>query len=93
METIGWLGNLLLALCSAPLVVEAFVKKRSNISAPFYFNWFFGVLLTLSYLLYNKCFVYNKCLEKTEYDSLILNYSANLCSLIFIGYFRFKRRN
>ena len=42
METIGYLGGLLLAICGIPEVIRTIKDKRCHLGWPFLLLWFFG---------------------------------------------------
>jgi len=71
MQTLGWIGSIMLAICGLPQAYKSYKDKHSDgISWGFLFLWGFGELFTLAYIV-----------PKFDYP-LILNYSINL---IFIG--------
>ena len=84
METIGWIGAILLATCALPQVIDTIRKKTvEGLSALFIFWWLAGEIFTVVYVCY-KAFRY----------PLIFNYGINiLCCLVLIFlYFKYKRR-
>jgi len=76
MEELAWIGNLLLALCGLPLMIEAIQKKKSVVSTPFYLTWFLGELFVLVYAFH---------LGKLP---LIFNYISNVAFLAVVGYYK-----
>lgn len=52
-ETIGWIGNILFAICGIPQVIKTFRSKKVNdLSVLFLWMWFWGELLTFYYIIY-----------------------------------------
>ena len=51
METIGYIGGLLLAICGLPETIRTIKDKRCHLGWPFLFMWFFGELLMSIYTL------------------------------------------
>jgi uncharacterized protein with PQ loop repeat len=77
MENIGWIGSLLLALCGLPQAIESFKNKHSNgLTWGFILMWFIGEICTFVYII-----------PKMDFP-LLVNYSANICFLIIIIYFK-----
>jgi uncharacterized protein with PQ loop repeat len=51
-ETIGWIGNILFAICGLPQVIKTYKTKRAgDLSALFLWMWLLGELLTFIYVL------------------------------------------
>ncbi len=51
-ETIGWVGNILFAICGLPQVIKTFRTKSANdLSVLFLWLWFWGEILTFIYIL------------------------------------------
>jgi len=77
METIGWIGSILLAFCGLPQAIESYKTKSSEgLTWGFLFMWLSGEILTFLYVL-----------PKLDLP-LIFNYSANIIFLIIILYFK-----
>ncbi len=52
IEGIGWVGAVMLATCSFPLVVRAWrTPHPDQMSRPFLWWWFAGEALTLAYVI------------------------------------------
>jgi uncharacterized protein with PQ loop repeat len=84
-ETIGWIGNILFAVCVVPQALKTFkTKSVKDLSAMFLWLWFFGELLTLVYIVFGD-------LESgTKHFPLYFNYVVNiiLCSyLVYAKYY------
>jgi len=81
METIGWIGSILFALCGFPQALQSYKDKHSNgLNWPFILMWLFGEILTLIYIW-----------PKSDYP-LIFNYSLNLIFLLVIIYYKIKSK-
>lgn len=77
METIGWIGSLLLAFCGLPQAVKCYREKSAKgIDWGFLLAWFIGELLAFLYVL-----------PKMDLP-LLVNYSANLLFLTVILYYK-----
>lgn len=77
METIGWVGGILLAFCGIPQAMKSFRDKHSNgLAWGFILMWFFGEVLLMIYIL---------PLGKWP---LYLNYGANLILVSIILWFK-----
>jgi uncharacterized protein with PQ loop repeat len=51
-ETIGWIGNILFAICGIPQVIKTFRSKSAkDLSVLFLWLWLAGELLTFIYIL------------------------------------------
>lgn len=70
MEFIGYLGNILLALCGIPLVLEAIRNPQYKINKMFLGMWFLGEILVLVYVIGDP--------------ALMLNYITNVMCLTVI---------
>ena len=67
MKLIGWLGSIMLAICTAPQAWQSYVTKSSEgISLQFLLLWLGGEILTLIYVF-----------PKKDYP-LIMNYILNI---------------
>lgn len=77
---IGWLGNMLLAICGIPLAYEAWKNKTIKINFWFLLVWTLGELLVLVHVI-----------RLGDYP-LILNYVANVL-LLFIVWRYYDRSN
>lgn len=79
METIGWLGSILLAFCGLPQAIESYKTKSSaGLTWGFISMWFFGEILTVIYII-----------PKWHWP-LIFNYTANIIFLSVILYYKIK---
>ena len=77
METIGWLGSILLAFCGLPQAIESYKTKNSDgLTWGLLLMWFFGEILTIIYII-----------PKWHWP-LIFNYTANIIFLIIILYYK-----
>jgi uncharacterized protein with PQ loop repeat len=79
METIGWLGSILLAFCGLPQAIESYKTKSSaGLTWGFISMWFVGEILTVIYII-----------PKWHWP-LIFNYTANIIFLSVILYYKIK---
>jgi uncharacterized protein with PQ loop repeat len=79
METIGWLGSILLAFCGLPQAIESYKTKSSaGLTWGFLVMWFIGEILTVIYII-----------PKWHWP-LIFNYTANIIFLSVILYYKIK---
>jgi len=80
METIGYLGGLLLAICGIPEVIRTYKDKRCHLGWPFLFLWFFGEVLMEIYAI-----------GLWDYP-LMLNYTFNLIITGILLYYKLKTK-
>ena len=79
METIGWLGSILLAFCGLPQAWESYKTKSSEgLTWGFILMWFMGEIFTVIYII-----------PKWHWP-LIFNYTANIIFLSVIIYYKIK---
>lgn len=79
METMGWLGSVLLAFCGLPQAVESYRTKNSDgLTWGFLLMWFFGEVFTFVFIL------------PTMLLPLVFNYTANLIFLCVILYYKIR---
>lgn len=77
METIGWLGSILLAFCGLPQAIESYKTKSSEgLTWGFISMWFFGEIFTIIYILPQMVL------------PLLFNYTANVIFLSIIIYYK-----
>jgi uncharacterized protein with PQ loop repeat len=77
METLGYIGSIMLAICGLPQAIESFKTKSSEgLTWGFLALWFFGEIFTFAYIL-----------PKMDLP-LLINYSANIIFLSVIIYFK-----
>lgn len=84
METIGWVGSLLLAVCGLPQMIDSIKKgKTEGISVYFLWSWYLGEIMTFIYIL-----------TRDEISwQLIANYSLNTIFITVIIYFYYFPRD
>jgi uncharacterized protein with PQ loop repeat len=81
MESIGYIGSILLALCGLPQAVLSIKQGNSNgISLLFLLMWTLGELFTIVYII-----------PKADIP-LLINYSSNLVFLSVIWKYKLKPR-
>ena len=79
METIGWIGSILLAFCGLPQAIESWRTKNSDgLTWSFLLMWGVGEIFTIIYIL-----------PKWHWP-LIFNYTANLIFIGIILYYKIK---
>lgn len=79
METIGWIGSILLAFCGLPQAIESFKTKNSDgLTWGFLIMWGLGELFTIVYII-----------PKWHWP-LIFNYTANIIFISIIVYYKIK---
>lgn len=81
METIGWIGGILLAFCGLPQAWESYKTKNSEgLTWGFLIMWGVGELFTIVYVI-----------PKWHWP-LIFNYTANIIFISIIVYYKIKPR-
>lgn len=79
LQTIGWLGSILFALCAVPQAWKSFKEKSAEgLSWTFLLMWLFGEVLCLTYAVGNRLW------------PLVFNYVFNLMALIVILRYKLK---
>ncbi len=83
-ETIGWIGNILFAICGIPQVVKTWRSKSANdLSFLFLWLWFAGELLTFVYIFLGD-------IETgTFHFPLYFNYIINIFMACFLLYAKY----
>jgi len=81
METIGWIGSILLAFCGLPEAIVSIKQGRCNVSWGFLLMWYLGEIFTLAYIV-SDVFSY----------PLILNYGLNLTFISTMIYYKLRPR-
>jgi uncharacterized protein with PQ loop repeat len=77
METLGYIGSIMLAICGLPQALESYKTKSSDgLTWGFIGLWFWGEIFTFVYIL-----------PKMDLP-LLINYSANIIFLSVIIYFK-----
>jgi uncharacterized protein with PQ loop repeat len=77
METIGYIGSIMLAICGLPQAIESYKTKSSEgLTWGFIGLWFWGEIFTFAYIL-----------PKMDLP-LLINYSVNIIFLLVIIYFK-----
>lgn len=79
METIGWIGSVLLAFCGLPQAVESYrTKSSAGLTWGFILMWFVGEIFTVIYII-----------PKWHWP-LIFNYTANILFLSVIIFYKIR---
>jgi hypothetical protein len=77
METLGYIGSIMLAICGLPQAIESYKTKSSEgLTWGFIGLWFWGEIFTFAYIL-----------PKMDLP-LLINYSVNIIFLSVIIYFK-----
>ena len=83
-ETIGWIGNILFAICGIPQVIKTYrTKSAKDLSVLFLWLWFAGELLTFVYIIIGDIE------SNSTHFPLYFNYMVNIfmaCFLIYAKY-------
>lgn len=81
IESIGWIGALLLGLCALPQVIMCVkTKTAQGVSWGFLLMWFLGEVFTLWYIF----------AKEIPSFPLIANYSINILGLLVIFKYKFN---
>lgn len=79
METIGWIGSILLAFCGLPQAWESYKTKSSaGLTWGFIGMWLIGELCTFIYIIPQMVL------------PLLFNYTANIIFVSIIVYYKIK---
>lgn len=83
-ETVGWIGNILFAICGIPQVIKTFrTKSAKDLSLLFLWLWLAGEVLTFIYIFIGD-------LETgTLHLPLYFNYVVNIFMACFLVYAKF----
>jgi len=82
METIGWIGSILFAICGLPQAIQCAKDGHSRgLNWFFLLCWLFGELFTLAYII-----------PKNDYP-LIFNYILNLVFLVIMIRYKIWERD
>jgi len=78
-HVLGWIGAFLFAVCAIPQVIKTWkTKSAKDLSWLFLLFWFFGEILTLTYIIIDDILL-------THYP-LYLNYILNIILLFYLLY-------
>lgn len=81
IETMGWIGSVLFAVCGLPQAVECIKKGNAHgMTWSFLILWFLGEVFTLPYII------------NSGQLPLLFNYSLNFCFVVIILYYKIKPR-
>jgi len=80
LNTLGWLGGILLAFCALPEVVSTFMTKKCGLTWGFLLSWYVGEWLTAIpvFLLIKSPF-------------LMFNYGLNIILITYLIYVKIKQ--
>ncbi len=83
-ETIGWIGNILFAVCAVPQVIKTYKSKSTkDLSALFLWLWLSGELLTFAYIIIGDFE------SETVHFPLYFNYLVNIVLASFLVYAKY----
>ena len=81
IETMGWIGSILFAVCGLPQAIESIKDGNSDgLTWSFLILWFLGEIFTLPYIIHNGSL------------PLLFNYSLNFCFVLIILFYKIKPR-
>lgn len=81
IETLGWIGSVLFAVCGLPQAVECIKKGNAHgMTWSFLILWFLGEVFTLPYII------------NSGQLPLLFNYTLNFCFVVVILYYKIKPR-
>ena len=81
IETMGWIGSVLFAVCGLPQAVECIKKGNAHgMTWSFLILWFLGEVFTLPYII------------NSGQLPLLFNYSLNFCFVVVILYYKMYPR-
>jgi uncharacterized membrane protein HdeD (DUF308 family) len=79
MNTLGWVGSILLSICGVFEAVQSYRTKTSKLTWGFLITWFLGELLVLIPVVF-----------QIQEGYLITNYLLNLVFISIIIYYKRK---
>jgi len=82
METIGWIGAMLFALCGLPEAWRSWRRKRCDVGWAFLSMWLGGEALTLFYVVAKEGLI--------NLMPLIVNYLLNIVFILIMCYYKWK---
>ena len=83
-ETIGWVGNILFAVCGLPQVIKTFRSKSANdLSIVFLWLWLWGEILTFLYILISDW------QTGLAHFPLYFNYIVNIFMAVYLIYAKY----
>ena len=80
INSLGWIGSILLASCGLPLAIQSIREGKSDLSWYFILMWGIGELFVLIYVI-----------PQRDYP-LIFNYAGNLILILIIVRYRLYPR-
>ena len=80
METIGYIGGVLLGICAIPEVIRTYNDKRCHLGWPFLLLWFLGEVFMEIYAI-----------DLWDYP-LMFNYTFNLVVVGILLYYKLKTK-
>lgn len=84
MEFIGWLGGVMLAVCSLPAALSVYRKGNADgMDSTFLHLWAWGEIFTLIYTAH----------KAPDAMPLLFNYAMNIIGLAIIFRYKIRRRD
>lgn len=77
IESIGWLGSILLALCGLPEAISCIIKKKCNVPYTLIIPWYLGEVFAGYYTF-----------VKIGWNPLMYNYLGNLIIISIMIYYK-----
>ena len=78
MDTLGWIGGVLLALCAIPEVIKSIRTKACNLSHGFLWLWYLG-----------EWFILIPVLVQGMAGFLVFNYMLNIVLISVLMYYKY----
>lgn len=83
IDTIGWIGSIMFAICGAPQAFKSIRDGHSRGISPFFLTLWLGGEL---------CYLYSTIAKFGLVDWLLFNYIGNVCAVLIIGYYWVRPR-
>lgn len=81
METLGWIGSLLLAACAAPEVYRSYRTKKCSMTWTFLIMWQAGEILAGIPVFF-----------EIQEPFLMFNYGGNILALSYLIYVKWRQK-
>lgn len=83
-ETVGWIGNILFAICGLPQVIKTYRCKSANdLSVLFLWMWLMGEILTFTYIIIGDWET------GIPHFPLYFNYIVNIFMAVYLVYAKY----
>lgn len=80
MNTLGYIGSLLLAFCALPETLRSYRTKTCSIGWGMLLMWLVGEILTLVYVVWKS--------SEVSLVPLLANYSVNIAMIVIMCYYK-----